>query len=109
MALEGAFPVQNGGVKSPASDSVQIINETTALLSEPASSTKEEKEEQKEEESNAKDSTEKEDTPAAVPEDSSTLPSPAEGADEKEEASEKPSTDGTSNGPAVTVDVWTTL
>lgn len=88
--------MQNGGVKSPASDSVQIINETTALLSEPASSTGTD---QKEEESNAKESTEKEDTPAAVTENTSAEPSPAEG------ASEITSTEGTTNGPAVTVDV----
>ncbi|XP_056615791.1 receptor-type tyrosine-protein phosphatase C-like [Triplophysa dalaica] len=96
-ALEGAFSVQNGGVKSPASDSLQIINETQqALLSEPASSTGPD---QKEEESNAKESTEKEDTPAAVTETTSAEPSPAEG------ASEITSTEGTTNGPAVTVDV----
>uniref|UniRef100_A0A671PKR4 Receptor-type tyrosine-protein phosphatase C n=1 Tax=Sinocyclocheilus anshuiensis TaxID=1608454 RepID=A0A671PKR4_9TELE len=37
-ALEAAFPVQNGAVKTtPAKDSAQVISETTALLTEPNS------------------------------------------------------------------------
>lgn len=112
-ALEGAFPVQNGGIKSQASDSIQIINETTALLSEQASSTNtdQKEEEKKEETSKPKESEEQKDTDAPAPpadaaaadatatEESSTSPSPPEG------DNEKPSTEGTTNGPTVTVDV----
>lgn len=115
-ALEGAFPVQNGGIKSQASDSIQIINETTALLSEQASSTntdQKEEEEKKEETSKPKESEEQKDTDAPAPPadaaaadatatataESSTSPSPPEG------DNEKPSTEGTTNGPTVTVDV----
>ncbi|XP_073718429.1 receptor-type tyrosine-protein phosphatase C [Misgurnus anguillicaudatus] len=112
-ALEGAFPVQNGGIKSQASDSIQIINETTALLSEQASSTNtdQKEEEKKEETSKPKESEEQKDTDAPAPPadapaadatataESSTSPSPPEG------DNEKPSTEGTTNGPTVTVDV----
>lgn len=116
-ALEGAFPVQNGGIKSQGSDSIQIINETTALLSEQASNTNTDQKEEKEEEtSKPKESSEQKDTdapadaPAAPPadapaadatakEESSTSPSPPEG------DNEKPSTEGTTNGPTVTVEV----
>lgn len=112
-ALEGAFPVQNGDIKSQASDSIQIINETTALLSEQASSTNtdQKEEEKKEETSKPKESEEQKDTDAPAPpadapaadatatEESSTSPSPPEG------DNEKPSTEGTTNGPTVTVDV----
>ncbi|XP_065115598.1 receptor-type tyrosine-protein phosphatase C isoform X4 [Paramisgurnus dabryanus] len=115
-ALEGAFPVQNGGIKSQASDSIQIINETTALLSEQASNTNTDQKEEKEEEtSKPKESSEQKDTdapvapappPADAPaadatakEESSTSPSPPEG------DNEKPSTEGTTNGPTVTVEV----
>ncbi|XP_051980081.1 receptor-type tyrosine-protein phosphatase C-like isoform X6 [Xyrauchen texanus] len=102
-ALEGAFPVQNGGMKTPAAnDGVQIINETTALLSEPASSTCVDQKE--EETSQDKESSAQEDT-AAVTENTTASTSPADEASENSNVSEKASTEGAKNGPSVTVDV----
>ncbi|XP_026053962.1 receptor-type tyrosine-protein phosphatase C-like isoform X2 [Carassius auratus] len=56
-ALEGAFPVQNGAVKTPpANDTAQVINETTALLGEPNDTSGADQKES--EESKAKESSE---------------------------------------------------
>ncbi|XP_052446999.1 receptor-type tyrosine-protein phosphatase C isoform X11 [Carassius gibelio] len=56
-ALEGAFPVQNGAVKTPpANDTAQVINETTALLGEPNDTSGADQKEA--EESKAKESSE---------------------------------------------------
>uniref|UniRef100_A0A8C1KCR6 Receptor-type tyrosine-protein phosphatase C n=2 Tax=Cyprinus carpio TaxID=7962 RepID=A0A8C1KCR6_CYPCA len=114
-ALEGAFPVQNGAVKTPpANDTAQVINETTALLSEPNSTSgadQKEAEESKAAESSeldAKESSEQEAKESSEQEakqssdqeakESSTAEAPpAEG--------EKPSTEGTTNGPAATVEL----
>lgn len=109
-AIEGAFPVQNGTVKTPtAKDAAQIVNETTALLTEPnrkdgaeqKAAEEESKapdskaEESKAEESKAPDSSEQQ-----ASESSTAAASPAEG------DSEKPTTtEGTTNGPAATVEV----
>uniref|UniRef100_A0A8C1ZUE8 Receptor-type tyrosine-protein phosphatase C n=1 Tax=Cyprinus carpio TaxID=7962 RepID=A0A8C1ZUE8_CYPCA len=91
-ALEGAFPVQNGAVKTPpANDTAQVINETTALLSEPNSTSGADQKEA--EESKAAVSSEQE---AKESSDTAEAP-PAEG--------EKPSTEGTTNGPAATVEL----
>uniref|UniRef100_A0A673LUG5 Receptor-type tyrosine-protein phosphatase C n=1 Tax=Sinocyclocheilus rhinocerous TaxID=307959 RepID=A0A673LUG5_9TELE len=87
-ALEGAFPVQNGAVKTPpANDTTQVINETTALLDEPNSTSGADQKEA--EESKAAESSEQE-----AKESSTAEAPPAEG--------EKPST---TNGPAATVEL----
>uniref|UniRef100_A0A9J8AMF5 Receptor-type tyrosine-protein phosphatase C n=1 Tax=Cyprinus carpio carpio TaxID=630221 RepID=A0A9J8AMF5_CYPCA len=106
-ALEGAFPVQNGAVKTPpANDTAQVINETTALLSEPNSTSgadQKEAEESKAAESSeqeAKESSEqeaKQSSDQEAKESSTAEAPPAEG--------EKPSTEGTTNGPAATVEL----
>lgn len=89
-ALEGAFPVQNGAIKTPtATDSAQVINETTALLTEANSTTG--ADQKKAEDSKATESSEQE-----AAENSAAAPSPAEG------DGEKTTTEGTTNGPAVT-------
>ncbi|XP_016138509.1 receptor-type tyrosine-protein phosphatase C-like [Sinocyclocheilus grahami] len=87
-ALEGAFPVQNGAVKTPpANDTTQVINETTALLDEPNSPSGADQREA--EESQSAESSEQE-----AKESSTAEAPPAEG--------EKPST---TNGPAATVEL----
>uniref|UniRef100_A0A671MII5 Receptor-type tyrosine-protein phosphatase C n=1 Tax=Sinocyclocheilus anshuiensis TaxID=1608454 RepID=A0A671MII5_9TELE len=87
-ALEGAFPVENGAVKTPpANDTTQVINETTALLDEPNSTSGADQKEA--EESKAAESSEQE-----AKESSTAEAPPAEG--------EKPST---TNGPAATVEL----
>ncbi|KAL1251239.1 hypothetical protein QQF64_019035 [Cirrhinus molitorella] len=92
-ALEGAFPVQNGAVKTPpANDTAQVINETTALLDEPNSTSG--AEQKAAEESKPAESGEQE-----AKENSTAEATPAEG------DGEKPSTEGTTNGPAATVEV----
>ncbi|XP_051549220.1 receptor-type tyrosine-protein phosphatase C-like isoform X8 [Myxocyprinus asiaticus] len=102
-ALEGAFPVQNGGIKTPASnDKVQIVNETTALLSETASNTC--VDQKGAETSQAKESSAQEATAAAT-ENTTASTSPADRASENCSVSEKASTEGAKNGPSVTVDV----
>ncbi len=97
-ALEGAFPVQNGTVKTPpANDTTQVINETTALLDEPNGTSAADQKEA--EESKAAESSDKPDS-GSEPEakESSTAEAPpAEG--------EKPSTEATTNGPAPTAEV----
>lgn len=104
-AIEGAFPVQNGSVKTPtANDTAQIINETTALLAEPNSTTGAEQK-KAEEESKAPDNKTPDDkTPDSseqqASESSTAAASPAEGDSEK-----TTTTEGTTNGPAATVDV----
>ncbi|XP_051978116.1 LOW QUALITY PROTEIN: receptor-type tyrosine-protein phosphatase C [Xyrauchen texanus] len=99
-ALEGAFPVQNGSTKTPAStNSVQIVNETTALLSQPASNTS--ADQKVAETSQTKESNEH----TAATENTTASPSPAGGASEISSSSEKASTVGNTNGPSVTVDV----
>lgn len=110
-ALEGAFPVQNGTIKTPAAtDSAEIINETpvqinetTALLAEPASEPATEPvtepanstpaPEQKKMEDGKTESSEPE-----AKENSSAATSPAEG------DSEKNTPEATTNGPAATVE-----
>nr|XP_021325270.1 receptor-type tyrosine-protein phosphatase C isoform X2 [Danio rerio] len=106
-ALEGAFPVQNGTVKTPAAtDSAEIINETpvqinetTALLAEPAAEAATEPANstpvpvQKETEDGKTESSEPE-----AKENSSAAASPAEG------DSEKNTPEATTNGPAATVE-----
>ncbi|XP_067272158.1 receptor-type tyrosine-protein phosphatase C isoform X3 [Pseudorasbora parva] len=88
-ALESAFPVQNGAVKTPpANDSVQVISETTALLTEPNSTTG--ADQKVAEDSKATESSEQ----GATENSSTAAPSPAEG------DGEKTSTEGTTNGPA---------
>ncbi|XP_043079358.1 LOW QUALITY PROTEIN: receptor-type tyrosine-protein phosphatase C [Puntigrus tetrazona] len=110
-ALEGAFPVQNGAVKSPpANDTAQVINETTALLDEPSSTpaaadqteAKESNAEQSEAAGNkAAESSEKTDSTAGgeqeAEESSAAEDPPAEG--------DKPGTEGATNGPAATLEV----
>ncbi|ROL40752.1 Receptor-type tyrosine-protein phosphatase C [Anabarilius grahami] len=89
-AIEGAFPVQNGAIKTPtATDSAQVINETTALLTEANSTTGADQKEA--EDSKATESSEQEAT-----ENSTAAPSPAEG------DGEKTTTEGPNNGPAAT-------
>ncbi|XP_073699997.1 receptor-type tyrosine-protein phosphatase C isoform X2 [Garra rufa] len=92
-ALEGAFPVQNGAVKTPpANDTAQVINETTALLDEPkrtSGADQKAAEESKPAESGEQEA--KENSTAEAP--------PAEG------DGEKATTEGTTNGPAATVEV----
>ncbi|XP_077082764.1 receptor-type tyrosine-protein phosphatase C isoform X3 [Siphateles boraxobius] len=98
-AIEGAFPVQNGSVKTPtANDTAQIINETTALLVEPNCTTDAEQKEEgesKDPESKAPDSSEQQ-----ASESSTAAASPAEGDSEK-----TTTTESTTNGPAATVEV----
>uniref|UniRef100_A0A8C1ZUE5 Receptor-type tyrosine-protein phosphatase C n=1 Tax=Cyprinus carpio TaxID=7962 RepID=A0A8C1ZUE5_CYPCA len=114
-ALEGAFPVQNGAVKTPpANDTAQVINETTALLSEPNSTSgadqkeaeeskaavSSEQEAKESSEQEAKESSEqeaKQSSDQEAKESSTAEAPPAEG--------EKPSTEGTTNGPAATVEL----
>ncbi|XP_073793960.1 receptor-type tyrosine-protein phosphatase C isoform X30 [Danio rerio] len=107
--LEGAFPVQNGTIKTPAAtDSAEIINETpvqinetTALLAEPAAEAATEHAnstpatEQKETE-DGKTTTESSELEAK--ENSSAAASPAEGDGEKN------TPEATTNGPAATVE-----
>ncbi|XP_052395198.1 receptor-type tyrosine-protein phosphatase C isoform X6 [Carassius gibelio] len=82
-ALEGAFPVQNGAVKTPsAKDTAQVINETTALLTEPNSTSGADQKE-------AGESSERE-----AKESSTAEAPPAEG------DREKPSPEAQTNGPA---------
>ncbi len=97
-ALEGAFPLQNGTVKTPpANDTTQVINETTALLDEPngtsAADQKEAEESKATERSDKPDSGSKQE----AKESSTAVAPPAEG--------EKPSTEATTNGPAATAEV----
>ncbi|XP_060797764.1 receptor-type tyrosine-protein phosphatase C isoform X4 [Neoarius graeffei] len=84
-ALEAAFPVQNGEVKKPSeapADSVQVVNESTALISPNTDAA-------------AKEST-KEGSDSASPE---------EGATEASSEPEKGLSESTTNGPTVTVEV----
>ncbi|XP_058615802.1 receptor-type tyrosine-protein phosphatase C isoform X6 [Onychostoma macrolepis] len=97
-ALESAFPVQNGTVKTPpANDTTQVINETTALLDEPKSTSAADQKEA--EESKAAESSDKTNpgSEQEAKESSTAEAPPAEG--------EKPSAEGTTNGPAATVEV----
>uniref|UniRef100_A0A673IQH8 Receptor-type tyrosine-protein phosphatase C n=1 Tax=Sinocyclocheilus rhinocerous TaxID=307959 RepID=A0A673IQH8_9TELE len=92
-ALEAAFPVQNGAVKTtPAKDNAQVISETTALLTEPNSTSGADQKEA--EKSTAAESSEQE-----AKESSTAEAPPAEG------DGEKTTTEGTPNGPAATVEV----
>ncbi|XP_056092787.1 receptor-type tyrosine-protein phosphatase C [Rhinichthys klamathensis goyatoka] len=101
-AIEGAFPVQNGSVKTPtANDTAQIVNETTALLVEPNSTTGAEEKKANAEESKAPEESKGPDSSEQQASESSTAAaSPAEGDSEK-----NTTTDGTTNGPAATVEV----
>ncbi|KAG1928384.1 receptor-type tyrosine-protein phosphatase C [Pimephales promelas] len=103
-AIEGAFPVQNGSVKTPtANDTAQIVNETTALLVEPSSTTgAEEKkvEADSKDPDKAPDSKDPDSSEQQASESSTAAASPAEGDSEK-----TITTEGTTNGPAVTVEV----
>ncbi|KAI2650341.1 Receptor-type tyrosine-protein phosphatase C [Labeo rohita] len=93
-ALECAFPVQNGAVKTPtANDTAQVINETTALLDEPKSTSG--ADQKAAEESKPAESGEQE-----AKENSTAEAQPAEGDGEK-----PATTEGTTNGPAATVEV----
>ncbi|KAK7126948.1 hypothetical protein R3I94_018204 [Phoxinus phoxinus] len=95
-AIEGAFPVQNGSVKTPTgNDTAQIVNETTALLVEPNSTTGAEQKKAEEEESKAPDSSEQQ-----ASESSTAAASPAEGDSEK-----TTTTEDNTNGPAATTEV----
>ncbi|XP_048019613.1 receptor-type tyrosine-protein phosphatase C isoform X4 [Megalobrama amblycephala] len=98
-AIEGAFPVQNGAIKTPtATDSAQVINETTALLTKANSTTGADQKEA--EDSKATESSEQEATEnSAATENSTAAPSPAEG------DGEKTTTEGPTNGPAATTTV----
>lgn len=104
-AIEGAFPVQNGTVKTPtAKDAAQIVNETTALLTEPnrkdGAEQKAAEEESKAPDSKAEESKAPDSSEQQASESSTAAASPAEG------DSEKPTTtEGTTNGPAATVEV----
>uniref|UniRef100_A0A9J8CX32 Receptor-type tyrosine-protein phosphatase C n=1 Tax=Cyprinus carpio carpio TaxID=630221 RepID=A0A9J8CX32_CYPCA len=92
-ALEGAFPVQNGAVKTPpAKDAAQVINETTALLTEPNSTSGADQKEA--EESTAAESNEQ------GAKESSTAEAPAAEGD-----GEKATSEGPTNGPTATVEV----
>uniref|UniRef100_A0A8C2IIM6 Receptor-type tyrosine-protein phosphatase C n=1 Tax=Cyprinus carpio TaxID=7962 RepID=A0A8C2IIM6_CYPCA len=122
-ALEGAFPVQNGAVKTPpANDTAQVINETTALLSEPNSTSgadQKEAEESKAAESSeldAKESSEQEAKESSEQEAKQSSEQEAKQSSEQEAKQsstaeappaegEKPSTEGTTNGPAATVEL----
>lgn len=99
--MEAAFPVQNGEVKpvqASAADSVQIVNETKAA---------EQKDEGKAEEPASTTSNEQQAAAESTP-----LVPDGDKEEKKEEAEkEAPPTettplDDTSNGPAVTVEVW---
>uniref|UniRef100_A0A672PKK0 Receptor-type tyrosine-protein phosphatase C n=1 Tax=Sinocyclocheilus grahami TaxID=75366 RepID=A0A672PKK0_SINGR len=92
-ALEAAFPVQNGAVNTtPAKDNAQVISETTALLTEPNSTSGADQKE-------AAESTAAESSEQEAKESSTAEAPPAEG------DGEKTPTEGTTNGPAATVDV----
>lgn len=105
-AIEGAFPVQNGTVKTPtANDTAQIVNETTALLTEPNSKDgAEQKAAAAEEESKAPESKAPESSEQQASESSTAAATPAEGDSEKTTTTEG-TTEGTTNGPAATVEV----
>ncbi|KAF4083494.1 hypothetical protein AMELA_G00142050 [Ameiurus melas] len=95
-ALEAAYPVQNGEVKKPSegpADSVQIINESTALIPTDPSTDAEHQESNKEKPS--EEST-KEGTDSASPE---------EGVTEASSEQEKALSESTTNGPTATVEV----
>ncbi|CAM4655754.1 unnamed protein product [Leuciscus chuanchicus] len=114
-AIEGAFPVQNGTVKTPTvNDTAQIVNETTALLTEPNSKHGAEQKKAEEEskapdseapeskapDSKAPDSKAPDSSEQQASESSTAAASPAEGDSEK-----TTTTEGTTNGPAATVEV----
>ncbi|XP_053368952.1 receptor-type tyrosine-protein phosphatase C [Clarias gariepinus] len=87
-ALEAAYPIQNGEVKKPAEpteDTVQVINESTALISP------------------STDAASKEESPK----ESTDPPPPEEGATEAEASSEpeKTPSENTTNGPTATIEV----
>ncbi|KAM9460771.1 receptor-type tyrosine-protein phosphatase C [Clarias gariepinus] len=87
-ALEAAYPIQNGEVKKPAEpteDTVQVINESTALISP------------------STDAAPKEESPK----ESTDPPPPEEGATEAEASSEpeKTPSENTTNGPTATIEV----
>lgn len=85
--------MQNGAIKTPtATDSAQVINETSALLNQPNSTTGADQKEA--EDSNAKESSEQE-----AKENSTAAASPAEGDGEKN------TTEGATDGPAATAEV----
>ncbi|NP_001186992.1 receptor-type tyrosine-protein phosphatase C precursor [Ictalurus punctatus] len=104
-ALEAAYPVQNGEVKKPSeapADSVQIINESTALIptnpstdAEHQESTKEKPSEESTKEKPSEEST-KEGTDSTSPE---------EGVTESSSEPEKALSENTTNGPTATVEV----
>lgn len=86
--------MQNGAVKTPtANDTAQVINETTALLDEPKSTSG--ADQKAAEESKPAESGEQE-----AKENSTAEAQPAEGDGEK-----PATTEGTTNGPAATVEV----
>ncbi|XP_053490562.1 receptor-type tyrosine-protein phosphatase C isoform X11 [Ictalurus furcatus] len=103
-ALEAAYPVQNGEVKKPSeapADSVQIINESTALIptnpstdAEHQESTKEKPSEESTKEKPSEERT-KEGTDSASPE---------EGVTESSSEIEKALSENTTNGPTATVE-----
>ncbi|KAI4894194.1 hypothetical protein NFI96_025616 [Prochilodus magdalenae] len=94
-ALEVAFPVQNGEVKKNAAspDTVQVINEETALIS----ATSEDQE--------GADSSQQAEQQAATEASKATEASEANKASEASEQPEKASSESTTNGPTVTVEV----
>ncbi|XP_059425930.1 receptor-type tyrosine-protein phosphatase C-like [Carassius carassius] len=91
-ALEGAFPVQNGAVKTPpANDTAQVINETTALLDEPNDTSGADQKEA--DESKAKDSSEqkaKESSEQKAEESSEQKPKESSEQKAEESSEEKP-------------------